>query len=84
MCSNEGARHPERAWDVDPGSKSVVEVDSAGSHNPPAVVEVWRVFVLLGEDPPGIKSEQGLLESWMNGNVHVQFGGGLLEKCLLR
>jgi hypothetical protein len=22
-----------------------------------------------------------LLESWMNGNVHVRFGGGLTEKC---
>ena len=29
------------------------------------------------------KLKQGLLESWMNENVHVQFGGGLLEKCLL-
>ena len=26
---------------------------------------------------PGMR----LLESWMNGNVHVRFGGGLTEKC---
>ena len=45
MYNKEGARHPERAWDVDPGSKNVVEVDSAGSHNPPAIVRCGGCFV---------------------------------------
>jgi len=40
------------------------------------------VFVFFGEGLP-VKSEQCLLESWMNGNVPAQFGGELLEKCLL-
>ena len=45
MCSKEGVRHPERAWDTGPGSKSVVEVDNAGSHNPPAIVRCGGCFV---------------------------------------
>ena len=45
MCSKEGARHPERAWDVDPGSKHAVEVDSAGPYNPPAITRCGGCFV---------------------------------------